>query len=159
MWRVWRQDARPYMRFASRCFTKFVTSIALTGIGFSQASLAAPPTASDADSQSTATPEPLDTKLNVANPFATPWLMNSEALQSLEPKAPNATSDASLAPLPRTTYRLEPDPFDLNLQLGGPLDDDRLSQSSSSAVPGVATQLANQPPTKLEPLKSQAKKL
>jgi hypothetical protein len=130
--------------------------MALSGIGFSQTSLA-PTTSSDAASQSTSNPEPLDTKLNVANPFVTPWLMGGDALHSLEPKVPSTARDASLVPLPRTTYMLEPNPFDLNLPLSGPEEDN--PPSASSVGLDVASHLANQPAAKVEPLKSQARKL
>ena len=158
MWRVQRKDIRSCTEFASRQFALLLTCIALAGIGFSQTSLA-PAQTSETVAESASNPEPLDTKLNVANPFATPWLMSDASLHSLEPKTPKENSDTALAPLPRTTYRLEPNPFDLNLPLSGPDADNTATPNSTSAEPDVARQFASFPATKLAPLKSQAKKL
>jgi hypothetical protein len=106
-------------------------------------------------------PPVLDSKINVANPFATPWLLGAEVTGALNWKslATSATHADTNARLPRTNYKLEPDPFDLNLELDGPAGEERTqTRSSYSTQPDAATRLAAAPPLKLKSARQEKEK-
>ena len=93
----------------------------------------------------------LDPNSNIANPFATPWLMSGQAAVVPNTKLPSASDYAdSATPLPKTTYKLEPDPFGLNSDLNAPNDNDHIAANSNASIPAIAMDLSAMPPAKLQ---------
>lgn len=93
----------------------------------------------------------LDSKLDVVNPFATPWLMSPEVMGFPKTEAPpTANGNKAATPLLKSTYRLEPDPFDLNSQLSE-LENNRATATPTAAIPEIATRLTAGPPASFKP--------
>jgi len=131
--------------------------VLFAAVAFSQTTHDSATEPADSSAQDPAIPAALDTQLNVANPFATPWLVSSALLATLDPKKiEGKASNIANTPLPKTKHRLEPDPFDLNALLNAPQDDER--GISSPPLPDTAARLAAQPAT-LKPSKSPSKSL
>lgn len=91
--------------------------------------------------------------LDVANPFATPWLLNPE-LQAAVSLTNTRKTDKSEAPSLQTTkYKLEPDPFNAELDDSAPQPEYRQSVGSGPSQPDTAQRLAAAPPAKFQQLK------
>jgi len=99
-----------------------------------------------------------DSELQVANPFATPWLLDRRVADPMSTGSPGPSGTQNPAEkLPKTTYKLEPDPFDLDLSQSASKDDARAALRSRTPEPDTAQRLAAIPRVKVQPLKSQQK--
>ena len=138
-----------------RCCLLAIACVFCAGIAFPQASGKSPAEPAQSSEQHSPVFEPLDTHINAVNPFATPWLVSSPVMGTPTAGA-TAAHDSNIAnnPLPRTKYPLEPDPFNLNLDLSSPSDDDRASSISHSPAPDTATRLASMQPVKISQQKT-----
>jgi predicted Zn-dependent protease len=96
-----------------------------------------------------------DSELRVANPFATPWLLDRRIADPMSTD-PSAQNPAEKLPA-KTTYKLEPDPFDLDLSQSPSKDDARAALRSRTPEPDTAQRLAAMPPIKFQSLQSQWK--
>ena len=96
----------------------------------------------------------------VANPFATPWLLNVQTAARLDvevkPEAVNTPGPDK--PLERTKYKLQPDPFDSELQQSSSAEDAQPLLSAQLPPVDLAQRLATQP-SSLEALKTKVKTL
>ena len=112
------------------------------------------------DDQQIVSADVADSQLQIANPFSTPWLLNSQVTTS--PRAPARPADAAMAaqPLEKTKYKLEPDPFDSDLHETGQTNDVHPTVSAaSSPVQTTAQRLASVPPAQQEVVQKQGKVL
>ena len=117
-------------------------------------------TASDNNNQQIVSADPADSRLQVTNPFNTPWLLNSPiaSSESHPNQVPEATSPAQ--PLAKTTYKLEPDPFNSDLHDGAPSSALNASVSSKSTQgPDTAQRLATAAPAQQQTTNKQVKVL
>jgi len=81
-----------------------------------------------------------------ADPFASPWLMNFEFDAKSAEAAPPTAKEASTPPpqLERTTYRLQPDPSNFDLQQGEWSEDVRAMAGSESPQMDTAQRMAGE---------------
>ena len=128
----------------------FVACVLFVGTAFTQTSPAGANTSADKSPQTSAALEPFGAEDTLANPFAEPWSVSSERQTANNSAVSTATaaSDASAQPIQKTTYRLQPDPFNLNADLSAPESDGHPALNSHPAMPGTATRLTAQSPAK-----------
>lgn len=150
-WEKIRRSESELQRSPRSCgLTQCVTVCAFAcflavGTTFSQTS-----TTRSTDSEPTSSAAaPPDSELHVANPFATPWLLDRQVADPM-----SATQTGSPSPqekLPeKTKYKLEPDPFDSDLQQSGSSKDAaRAALSSRTSEPDTASRLAALPSLKV----------
>ena len=102
-----------------------------------------------------------ESQIQVANPFATPWLLSDPLVGTSQARSGGTNSEAEAKPLEKTKYRLEPDPFDRDLPLGSTSSQPDARPTLSSRMPLVDTaqRLATAQPTKLETFKAQSEQL
>ena len=132
----------------------FVACILFVGTAFTQTSPAPASAPADKSSQTSAVLEPFGAQDTLANPFAEPWSVSSASKATndspLRAAIAVAAGDASSLPIQKTTYRLQPDPFNLNADLSAPEPDDHAAVNSHPAMPNTATRLAAQPQANLK---------
>src|SRR5579872_2006932 len=91
-----------------------------------------------------------ESEIQVANPFATPWLLSDPLAQKTEPRAAGSTPVAEIKPFEKAKYRLEPDPFEPDLPLGSISElDARSALGSRPPEIDTAQRLATAQGTKL----------
>jgi hypothetical protein len=132
----------------------FVACVLLVGTAFTQTSPAGANTPADKSRQTSAALEPFGAQDILRNPFAEPWSVSSErkAANDSAVAVTDATSttagDASTQPIQKTTYRLQPDPFNLNADLSAHESNDHPTVNSHPAMSDTATRLAAQSRTR-----------
>jgi predicted Zn-dependent protease len=102
--------------------------------------------------------DPADSELQIANPFSTPWLLDSQIAVSATAakRAPETTTPAQ--PPEKAKYKLTPNPFNSDLYDTGPGEAINASVGSKSPQrPDTAQRLAVAPPTQPETATKQAK--
>ena len=93
-----------------------------------------------------------ETQIQVANPFATPWLLSDPLAGKADLPTTGSLSSTQIKPLEKTKYRLEPDPFEQDLPLGSTSSqlDARPTLSSRAQQIDTAHRLAIAQPAKIQ---------
>jgi len=155
-----RKDQALHLTDSPRGPARLITFCAIASCLLTGAAVAQTSPARSADSPRTEPSAVLpDSELQVANPFATPWLLNRRVADpvSVESVAKPAKPDSRKQLPEKTTYQLEPDPFALELAQTPAKDDARAALSSRTQEPDTAQRLAALPPTELQSMKNRAK--